>query len=175
MAQLHLLYHAERIPVLSGRATVVAALVAGSAFLLLWLVLAPLVLGQSPMIPARMIAALALGRDVLPPPGGFDLGVVVVALVIHAILALVLAFLFVPTIFRLRPSPALVLGIVFGMVVYFVNFYGFAVLFPWFTEQRNGVNVLTHVVFGFTLAWAYRWWVVRQSDQGEGALRSGRS
>lgn len=164
MAQLHLLYHAERIPVLSGRSAAAAGLIAGTVFLLLWLVLAPLVLGQSPMIPARMTAAMALGSEVLPPPAGFDAGIVLVALMIHYVLSLVLAFVFVPTVFQLRPSPALVLGIVFGMAVYFVNFYGFAVLFPWFAEGRNGVNVLSHVVFGFTLAWAYRWRVVRRSE-----------
>jgi hypothetical protein len=42
------------------------------------------------------------------------------------------------------------------LVIYFVNFYGFAAIWPWFAQARNWVSILSHITFGVVLAWSYK-------------------
>jgi hypothetical protein len=46
-------------------------------------------------------------------------------------------------------------GLVFGLVIYAINFYGFTALFPWFAEARNWITILAHAIFGLTLGLVY--------------------
>ncbi|MFB8830009.1 hypothetical protein ACE0DR_13370 [Azotobacter sp. CWF10] len=52
---------------LDVRAGVWAGVIAGVVFLALEMLLVPLLMGGSPWGPPRMIAAIVMGRDVLPP------------------------------------------------------------------------------------------------------------
>ena len=67
----------------AGRSLLSTALVAGIiasiVFQVLEIVLIPLFGGGSPWGPARMIAAMVMGRGVLPPPDTFSLMIVLVA------------------------------------------------------------------------------------------------
>jgi hypothetical protein len=85
--------------------------------------------------PPRMIGAMVLGREVLPPPATFDAGVFIVAMIVHFVLSLVYAFIFAWILgqWQLTLSAAAIGGLVFGLVIYAVNFYGFTAVFPWFT------------------------------------------
>lgn len=49
-----------------------------------------------------------------------------------------------------------VVGYVFGVVVYFVNFYVLASLFPWFEELRGEATFLGQLAFGVSAALVYR-------------------
>ncbi len=51
----------------------------------------------------------------------------------------------------------IMIGAVFGLVVYLVFFYGMTAVFPWFAEARNWVSLFAHVMFGVVLGWAYAW------------------
>jgi hypothetical protein len=51
---------------------------------------------------------------------------------------------------------AIAAGAVFGLVLYFVNFYGMTAIFPWFAMARNWVGIFTHIVFGLIAAWVYK-------------------
>ncbi len=140
------------------KAGIGAGLIAGLVFLIAEMVLVGTVGGQSPWGPPRMIAAIGMGEDVLPPPATFDAGIVMVAMLIHFALAAVLGVLFAVLIGRFVTSTvaALATGAVFGLVVYFVNFYGLTGMFPWFAMARNGISIFAHVLFGVVLAWSYR-------------------
>jgi len=132
-----------------------ASLAAGLAFLALEMIMVPLFMGMSPWAPPRMIAAIAMGRDVLPPPDTFDFGIVGTAVVIHFVLSLIYAFIFAFVAKGRSTSSAMLLGAGFGLVLYVVNFYGFTAVFPWFADARNWVSVFAHLVYGVVLGGTY--------------------
>ena len=106
---------------------------------------------------ARLTAAILLGQSVLPPPASFDMGVVVIATLIHFSLSIVyvasLAFMDA----WLKAVPMLWVGISFGVVLYAVNLYGFTGVFPWFEQTRGWITLIAHGVFGAVAILVYRW------------------
>ncbi len=141
---------------INWKAAIIAGLVAGAIFLILEMILVPLVGGGSPWGPPRMISAIALGKDVLPPPADFALVPVMVAMIIHFILSIIFAVILAFVVSRLGLGIAILIGAVFGLVLYFVNFYGFTAIFPWFAMARTPVTIFTHIVFGAAAAWIYK-------------------
>jgi hypothetical protein len=147
------------------RASVAAGVIAGAVFVVLEMLLVPIVLGGSPWDPPRMIAAIVMGEGVLPQPGQpspFDAGVLMVALLVHFALSIIYALILAAVIVRMSRGPAIGMGLLFGLVLYAVNFYGFTTLFPWFAMARNWVSVFAHLVFGLVTAWAYTTLVVQR-------------
>lgn len=139
----------------SYKAAIWAGLVAGAVFMMLEMIMVPMFGGGSPWGPPRMIAAIAMGPDVLPPPATFDLTILMVAMAVHFVLSIVLAVV-LAWIVRGRPmGTALIIGGVFGLAVYLFNFYGMTVVFPWFAMARNWISIFAHVVFGLAAAWSY--------------------
>lgn len=139
------------------KAAILAGLIAGMAFMMLEMALVGTIGGQSPWGPPRMIAAMAMGETVLPPPGSFDLTIFVVAMAIHLLLSVVLGFVFGWAIARwdLSMTSGILAGAVFGLLIYFVNFYGMTAVFPWFAMARGGISIVAHVAFGVVLGAAY--------------------
>lgn len=141
------------------KAGVYAGLIAGVVFLILEIVLVPLFMGGSPWGPPRMIAAIVMGRDVLPPPATFDVGIVLAAMVVHFALSTVFGLILAGLIslFNLDSSAGLtfVVGAVFGLLLYYINFYGMTAFFPWFADARNWLSLMLHVVFGVVAAESY--------------------
>lgn len=134
---------------------VAAGAVAGIAFIVMVSVLGSIVHGESVWAPFHRIAAMVLGPTALEDIDGFDGSVVGMALSIHLGLAafygIVLSYLILE--FTRRNAPWL--GIVAGLLIYLVNFYGFAGLFPWMTEMRGPVMLASHALFGSLLATCY--------------------
>lgn len=147
----------HRFPILGS--AIKAGLIAGLIFMAVEMALVWLAMGMSPFAPPHMIAAIAMGPDVLPgpnnPPGG-NLGVFTVAMLIHFALSVVLAFVFkwIAGALKLQGPMLLLAGVVFGLLVYAAHFYGMTAFFPWFAMARNWVSVLAHALFGLVLAWA---------------------
>lgn len=132
------------------RAAVWAGIAAGVAFMALEMALVALMRGESPWAPPRMIAAIGMGEGVLPPPATFDPVIFAVAMAIHFALAVLLAVIlgWVISRFALGMIASIVGGTVFGLAVYYVNFYGFTALFPWFAMARGPIGIVAHAVFG---------------------------
>ncbi|HEY4301866.1 MAG TPA: hypothetical protein VGM73_13395 [Candidatus Didemnitutus sp.] len=143
-----------QLPVWS--AVVQAGVISSLVFQALEILLIPLVGGGSPWGPARMIAAMVLGTSVLPPPATFAVVPVVAALLVDMALAIIYVAVLSLFVRRLSLPGAIVAGIVFGGILYVVNFYGFTSIFPWFRMGRNGVTIFTHVVFSVTAVLTYR-------------------
>lgn len=103
-----------------------------------------------------MIAAMILGKGVLPPPATFDTGIVMAAMVVHFMLVIVYGLIAGWIVHRLNGVSALLIGAVFGLALYFINFYLIApAAFPWFTMAQNWVSILSHLIYGVVLGAAY--------------------
>lgn len=138
------------------KAAVKAGIIAGLVFMMLEMLLVPLFLGGSPWGPPRMIGAIVLGKDVLPPPDTFDLGVLLVALMLHLVLSVIYAAIIALLVRNMTLGKALAVGAILGLVIYLVNFYIMTGLFPWFAMARNWVSIFAHASFGIGAAWAYK-------------------
>lgn len=138
------------------RAAVWAGVIAGIVFLVVEMLMVMIFMGQSPWGPPRMMAAMVLGKDVLPPPADFDFGIVMTAMMVHFPLSIVYGLAAGWIVHRLKGTNVLLIGGVFGLAVYFVNFYLIApAAFPWFMEARNWVGVVAHLIYGLVLGVAY--------------------
>ncbi|CAM3674111.1 Sodium:proline symporter [Deinococcus saxicola] len=138
-------------------AAIWAGLIGGLAFLILEMVMVPLFLGGSPWMPVRGIAAILLGKGVLPPPPPtFGWDVFLAALAVHAVLSVVFAAVLVWVTHRWDTGMAALAGAVGGLVLYGVNFYLFTGIFPWFAMSRGWVTIFSHLVFGVVVALTYK-------------------
>ena len=144
------------VPVLGS--AVKAGLIAGLVFMAVEMVLVWLAMGMNPFAPPQMIAAIVMGPDVLPDaiPPGSNILVLLVGMLVHFALAVALAFVFkyLATALRLNGTMLIVAGVVFGLIVYLVNFYGMSSFFPWFAMARNWISIVAHAIFGLVLAYA---------------------
>ena len=134
-----------------------AGLVGGIVFMMMEMLLVWLAMGQSPWGPPRMIAAMVMGKDVLPPPATFDATIMMVAMAVHLMMSVVYGLILGAIVHRMGKGAALATGALFGLVaLYLVNFHVVApMMFPWFTQAQNWVSVLSHVVFGVVVAAVY--------------------
>ena len=134
------------------KTAVLAGLVAAIVSLIVETPLVWLIRGESPWPAARMAAAMVLGPRVLSPLASFDLGVVLVATLIHLALSVMYGVLLAPLLIRSGRIGAGVIGALFGLVLYLVNLHVIAPLwFPWFAPLRTGLTVFSHLVFGVAL------------------------
>jgi hypothetical protein len=142
---------------LDWKAGIWSGLIAGLVFLVLEMLMVWLFQGESPWGPPRMIGAMVLGRDVLPPPATFDIGVVLAAMMVHFVLAIIFGLIVGLLVHRMTQlGTALLIGAGFGLTIYLVNFYLIApVLFPWFEMARNWISIFNHILFGIVTAGAY--------------------
>jgi len=135
-----------------------AGIIAGIVFLVLEMLLVATVGGESPWGPPRMIAAIAMGEGVLPPPATFDFIIILVAMVVHLILSILLGILFamIADMARLSLTASAIVGLVFGLLFYAFGFYVMTAVFPWFAMARGAVSIFAHAIFGLVLGYAYR-------------------
>jgi heme/copper-type cytochrome/quinol oxidase subunit 4 len=137
-------------------AAVWSGLIAGAVFMMAEMLMVMVFMGQSPWAPPRMIAAMVMGQDVLPPPASFDMGVMMTAMMIHFPLSIVYGLIAGWIVHRMGSTNALLIGGVFGLAIYFINFHLIApVVFPWFTQAQNWVSAVSHLLYGLVLGGAY--------------------
>ena len=146
-------------PGIDWKAAIQAGVIGGIIFMVLEMAMVAIFLGKSPWGPPHMIAAIVLGKSVLPMPGGpppmFSASVMMAAMVVHFPLSIIFA-LILAWMIRGRPyGTAVGIGAVFGLLLYLVNFYLFTGIFPWFAMARSWVTVFTHLAFGVATAMSY--------------------
>jgi hypothetical protein len=143
-------------PAVDWKAAIGGGLIAGLVFVMLEMLLVWLVHGQSPWGPPRMIAAMALGQEVLPPPADFSAKAVAVAMAIHLPLSAFYGVAIGALVRRLPLGIALAMGLVVGLGLYGLNFHLIApATFPWFVDAQNWVSAFSHAIFGMVAAAAY--------------------
>jgi hypothetical protein len=146
-------------------AAAVAGFVAGAGVMVLELLWVSLVVGASPWETTSKIAAMLMGPEVLQSTG-FSVGVVTLALIIHYILGIafgiVLCAILAPFHLDSNLAIALLVGALFGLALYLINFYGMTRLLPWFVEMRGMATLAAHLVFGMIAAAMY--WKLKRPD-----------
>lgn len=148
-------------------ALITASIVAGLVFAMMEMVLVAVVMGQPWYGPLHMIAAIGMGpQGVLPPPPAFDFGVAAVAMLIHMVMSIVLGLILATVLLAFRSSMAWLIGLLFGVALYYINFYGFTAFFPWFAQARGWIPLVSHAVFGLVLALIYRGMDKREAISG---------
>ncbi|KVW32025.1 hypothetical protein [Burkholderia ubonensis] len=156
--ELHMHSHhfARRMP--DWRAAVIGGCVAGVVFLAIEMLAMP-VAGRSLWDAPRMIAAIVTGRNTLAHPAMFEPDVMLVALVVDFALsilfAVILAVIIAPFSLDSSVGMASLVGAVFGVALYAINFYGMTRWFPWFADARNWASLFSHVVFGLVASDTY--------------------
>lgn len=140
---------------LNLKAGILAGLIAGAVFMMMEMGLVAMA-GDSAWGPPRMIAAIAMGEGVLPPPATFDPMILTVAMAVHFALSIAIGVGFALIARRFGLVMAVVVGAALGLGLYVVNFYGFTAIFPWFAMARNVISIVSHIVFGMVLGLSYR-------------------
>ncbi len=138
---------------------VIAGLIAGAVFLMLEMIMVPMFMGGSPWGPPRMIAAIVLGKSVLPMPPQpvtFDFGVIMAAVILHFILSIIYVVILGWLCRKLSIGTSMLVGGIFGLALYYINFYGFTAIFPWFEMARNWVSIFSHIMFGLVAVYAFK-------------------
>jgi len=136
------------------RAAVIAGLAAGCVFLALEMILTARAVG-SPWVFVRLVAAIALGRGVLPPPATFDGGVLAAALAIHLPLSIAFGCLIAFVIHRGGLAAGIVGGAALGLALYAINFWSLSYFFPWFATMKSGISLISHIAFGAVAGGVY--------------------
>lgn len=153
---LHSHHFARRAP--DWCAAAFAGLVAGGLFLILE-VSATWMMGASPWEPLRMTAAILMGHGVASPATSIGPGITLVALVVHfslsVLFGLVLAAIMAMFSFDSSLGMATLAGVIFGLAVYWLDFYGMTRVFPWFGDARGAASLMTHLVFGLVAGVTY--------------------
>lgn len=104
----------------------------------------------------RLTAAIILGRYVLSPILPPDAYLLSLALLIHFSLSIFYVGVFAKFMSRFNLVASFPIGIMYGIIIFVINMYGFTRLFPWFAVTRDWITLLSHVVFGISAVRCYR-------------------
>lgn len=146
-------------------AAVAAGFVAGIVFLALEVVTAYLFGTGTPFGPAHVTLHGLIGAEELPQQ--LNPGLVLAGLFLHVLLSVLLAFPLALLIHPWRRSALVpVLGLLMGVVLYFINFNLFAFAMPLMATVRDVSMVVHYALFGLVTAWTYKRLSLRFSGSG---------
>lgn len=150
-------YTRQRQPDWAAAAT--AGFAAGAVVMVLELFWSAVVSSGGPWVVSHLVAAIVLGPATLQS-SAFSVTVVAVALLAHYVLGiafgLLLAAIMAHFMLDSDLGAASLAGVVFGALLYLLNFHGMTRFFPWFIEWRGAEALFTHLVFGVAAALLYR-------------------
>lgn len=151
----------------------VAGFAAGAVLMVVEFAWAATVGTEGPWRISQLVAALSLGpgKALQASSHVFDFGIVATALVTHYALGVAFGLLLGLVVAGFHAGASLavmeVIGAVFGLALYLINFYGIAIAFPWFVELRGWSALIAHLVFGMTVSMLY-WRLARRGHVGPG-------
>ena len=141
--------------ILQWRLTVVAGICAGAVFLLANTLYLTLGAHLGAWVVLRYMASIVLGNKVLPPPAGFDAGIVLVGLLVNFALAIFYALILAIIIHRWGLLVGIIGGGLFGAALYLINLYTFTLLYSWFFALNSVPFLISHVLFGAVAGGVY--------------------
>lgn len=149
-------------------AAIWAGFIAGIAFLLLYVVIWPLVIGGRAIDLLRYLASIVIGPDAAVDAS--PAMVLITALIVHFVLSIIWSIIIAIIIHRWGMVVGIFLGGLLGFAIYGINFISFASLpvglwpealsFPWFSAL-NAVSptfmAIIHIIFGAVAGGAYEY------------------
>src|ERR1700687_82530 len=135
-------------PKVQPLAAVIAGLLAGLVLLLMLEFLAVVIYDEPPWKLFRAIAAMVFGPDTLEPDDEYQLGAMALGLGLHFSFSVLYALAFCRLLVEFPSEVAPWLGMLFGVVLYSVDLYGFSNLFPWLSAMRSFDTLVSHALFG---------------------------
>ena len=139
-----------------------AGIIAGALFLTLEMFLIKVLGGGHLWDPVRLSASIAMGNGAVASERPITSDILFVGLLVHFLLSIWYAVLLGILIHKLKPSLAVMGGAGFGLLMYLFHFYVLAGIYPWVVDFRGGIALVTHLIFGMSVAWIYSRLNVRQ-------------
>jgi hypothetical protein len=118
----------------------------------------------SPWVAVRLIASVLMGTSVLPPPATFTPTSLAGCLAVHLPLSVGFACLLAFMLHRWGLIVGVVGGALFGLALYYINFYSLTFFFPWLYPMRSWMMMLSHVTFGILAGGLYEALEVEQLE-----------
>ncbi|HEY8402891.1 MAG TPA: hypothetical protein VIK89_16610 [Cytophagaceae bacterium] len=136
--------------------SVYGGLIGGIIFLIIQMALSAIIEGESVWDFINRAAGILLGQAAVSPFSQFQLINFLTGLVIHLMLSawygIVLGFF----VLNLSRAGASISGILFGIVLYLVNFYLFVLFIPRFEISMNEITLVAHAAYGGVAAFAIK-------------------
>ena len=127
------------------RAIPFAGLIAGTVFLLMNTILAPIFLQIDPTIIIRYFASLTMGTSALVSNSSM---VLIVGIVTHYVLSIFFALVIAIVVHRWGLGVGIIGGAILGLSIYGINFYAGTLIFDWFFAINNPLLLVSHIIFG---------------------------
>lgn len=140
---------------ISFKSAIWSGLIAAIVMLMMEMILMALFTDMPLWAAPRIMAAIVMGKGVLEPTT-FNFGIVMTGMIVHFILSMIYTIILGFAIQQKRLGTSVAFGMIFGLLLYYINFYGFTALFPWFAMARNWISIVAHLIFGMTAAFAYK-------------------
>ena len=135
------------------KASLEAGILAGALFLLLESLSTVLLGAGSPMGPAKLTLRSILNLG----PGTSTEPYVPTVLVVHFGLSLLTTAALGYLIHRVVRYWAVTLGVVYGLLLYAINFFVFAFWLPDITAATDLFMFINYMIYGGAAAWIYQW------------------
>lgn len=147
-------------------AAIWAGLFAGLVAFVLYLYWVPVAVGSgNAWAVMRLIASIALGESVLPPPATFDAAVLAVALAVHLALSVFMAVVIAFVLHRWGLLTGIFGGALFGLVFFAINTQTLTLLAPQLYAMSHWSVALVHAVFGALAGGLYEWFEVEPYER----------
>ena len=134
------------------KAIPVAAIVAGTVFLAMMMILNPIMYGIDSMFILRYFGSIGMGSDVLVES---TTTAMVVGVLVHYLLSLVFTLVISIVVHRWGMIVGIVGGGLLGLAIYAINFYTMTLFFEWMFAIQSMLLVITHIVFGAVAGGVY--------------------
>ena len=134
--------------VVDWSAAVWAGVIAGIIFMLTNLILGPILLGGNIWVYIRLMASILLGEGVVAPPATFSMPALLAGLFVHFGLSIIFTMLLAAIVHRWGMKVSVIVGVLFGLAIYLINFYTFTYFYPWFFPMRSSLMIISHILFG---------------------------
>ena len=130
------------------RAVFYAGLLAGTFLLLLNLFLLPTSVDGGVELTLRYMASIVLGEGVLTSEVEFSATIIIIAMLLHYVLALFFTCLVAFVVHRGGLLLGAIGGLLLGIALYFINLYSLTWFFPWFFVMEGTIFFISHAIFG---------------------------
>lgn len=135
------------------RAIPIAGFAAGTAHLLVNLILTPLMLGIQPGLIMRYMGSLVLGQGVLMDTTNTT--AVIVGVIVHYALSILFALLIAIVIHRWGLIVGILGGALLGLCIYLINYYTMTYFVNWMFAIDSPVMIIAHLIFGAVAGGVY--------------------